>query len=167
LTFVRFDLPEGQAVRKSAHAEALAVAGLYHNSKQLNMEVHAITPGYVGLSAFNWPRHIEGTIDEGCALVACGWWNNDAADCLVLRVQKGREFITDLELRHIFDLEDSGRKGVDDGYKRWGEWKSGEDLDWEFLYTTANYIDCFPEGYIIIPEGKMDIWRIAPTINGP
>lgn len=143
------------------------MANLYYATKALKMEIHAITPAYLGLNTFQLPRHLQGTLDEACSLVACGLWNNDAADALVLRVLKGRSFITDLEVRHIFDLEDSGRKAVDDAYKKWGEWKNGEDLDWRFLYTTANYIDAFPEGYVVIPEGKVQIFRGGPTINGP
>jgi len=159
LTFIPYSTVEGQEVRKAAHAEALAVAGLYAQSKSLAMEVHEITPGYLNLSSLQMPQHLQGTIDEACAMVCFGFWNNDPTDGLVLRVMKGREFITDLELRHIYDLQDSGRKGADDAYKAWGEWKTGEDLDWEWLYTTADSIDAFPNGYVIIPEGKRDIFR--------
>lgn len=164
MTFVPFSEPEGFAIRKSAHASAKSIANLYVQTKALNMEIHAIVPSYLGLSAFSFPRHFQGTLDESCALVAVGWWNNDPTDCLVLHVNKGREYISELELRHIYDLEDHGRKAVDDAYKRWGEWKDGEDLDWEFLYTTADYIDCFPEGYIVCPEGKVCIFRTGSIV---
>ncbi len=159
MTFIPYSTNEGVQVRSLAHSEALAIAQLYHDTKNLSMEVHQITPGYLGLSSLRMPRHTTGTIDEACAMVACGWWNNDPDDGLVLRVKKGREFITDLELRHIYDLVNEGRKAEDDAFQMWGEWKTGEDLDWEFLYTTADYIDAFPNGYIIIPEGKSDIFR--------
>lgn len=159
MTFIPFSTGEGISVRQAAHNEALRIANLYADTKNLAMEIHPITPSYLELGALRVPRLLSKTIDEACALVMDGWWNNDATDCLVLKVSKGKEFVTELELRHIYDLVDFGRKACDDAFKKWGVWKSGEDLVWEFLYTAVDSIDAFPNGYVVIPEGKTDIFR--------
>jgi hypothetical protein len=160
MVFVRADTAEGQSIRARAHRIAYDIAQNIANRKGLKMEIHEITPGYLERTSVTLPPGMSITIDDSCALVFCGFYNNETTgDVGVLRIQRGNEFLADLNLLPIAMFAED-KRGVDAGFEKWGVWKEGEDLSLGFRdpVPTAD-VKVFPVGYVIVPEGKVDIVR--------
>jgi len=157
MVFVRADSAEGQAIRARAKAKAMEIANNIFMRKGLTVEVHEISPAFLSYTTFQMQPAHQFTIDDSCALVICGFYNNDITNARVLRVQKGREFITDLSLLPIASFAED-KRGVDGGFEKWGVWLEGEDVSLGFRNPTpSSNVDAFPVGYVVIPEGKEDI----------
>jgi len=172
LVFVRLDSPEGQAILAQSKAKAMEIANRIAQTKGLSMEVHEITSGFLGntTSAPGYVNQLDGahliTLAQSCAIVFCGFVNAIASFSLgstagaTLRIAKGREFLTDLDIYPINNFAQD-KRGVDSGFTTWGIWQEGEDLSWAFLNAsgqTGTYLSVWPIGYVIIPEGKSQIY---------
>jgi len=157
MVFVRADSPEGQAIRAKAHQIALQIAKAFADRLGMNIEIHEISPEHLGYTTVTMKPSDTFTIDDNCALVFCGFYNNDATNARVLEIKKGREFLAQLNLLPIAQFAED-KRGVDAGFEKWGIWKEGEDLSLGFLYPTpTSNVDAFFVGYVVLPEGKTDI----------
>jgi len=167
MVFIRLDSPEGQAILALAKSKATEIANRIANVKGLAMEIHEITPAYlntpVGAATpaptMDSSRQI--TIAQSCGIVFCGFANFLTSGGTVgtrLRIQKGREYITDLFVNAISGFSED-KRGVDSGFLSWGVWQEGEDLSWGFLDTVPTSApNVWFIGYLTVPEGKNQIY---------
>lgn len=149
--FIPLGTAEGSSVVGEARAVANSIAQEYA-AKGLNIEIHSITPGYLNLGSRAMPRTFSGVVRDNCAIVICGFEVNET-QAGTLRISKGREYVTTLNLRPIYDFAELGRAGVDDGFRGWGVYRDGEPMAWSFQQTAKASLNAWPVGYIVCPEG--------------
>jgi len=157
MVFVRADSVEGQQIRAKAHRIANQIASIYAARVGLNIEVHELTPGYLSYSTTQLTPSAMFTIDDNCALVFSGFYNTDTTNGRVIEIKKGKESVTELYIQPIAKYTEDNR-GVDNAFMEWGVWKEGEDISYAFKNPAAtDNVDAFPIGFVVIPEGKIDI----------
>ena len=160
MVFIRADTPEGQAIRRRCKQVAQEIANRIASQKQVSMEVHDVSPTYLSLTSVQLPASFQETIDDACALIFCGYFNSDTTDGRIVKIQKGREYVTELNIRAIANYGE-GKEGVDSGFEKWGVWVEGEDLSHGFVHPSPTSApEVFFTGYVVIPEGKSDIYKL-------